>query len=301
MTLDHQHSQPAPTIGQWLYKRFLELFIYSSIWVAAAITSLSFFAQKMMGLATDWQPAILIFATALIPYNLDRIFDTFVQKSSEKTAQSYFRSQGILLLLLVAVLATGVLLYNAPSRVRYVSCAIVVPLLYGAPLFPLLRGKKIQWYRLKDIPGAKAWIVGATLTYAVIALPLAYAGVGFDRVAGFTTLFMFVFIVTNSHTFDIRDLESDREKGVSTLPIIVGVRGAKIVLTLLNLTMLLGMIWGWITGIIAFYPEIIVATAITLIYLWTVDSKTPRNVYNILIDGILFVPILLHWGMGAIA
>ena len=291
-----QLGQQSYSFSEWLYNRFLKLCIYPSIWVAAGIASLGMFAPVMMGLEGDWRPVALIFATALIPYNLDRIFDSYVQKIPDNKAQSFFRQPGVFLLLFAAIAATTVLLYTAPVRVRIVSCAGIVPLLYGTPLFPWRTHSSVRWYRLKDIPGSKAWIVGSTLTYAVVALPLAYAGSEFNAVAALTSLFMFVFIVTNSHTFDIRDVESDLQKGVTTLPLIVGVRGTKILLTSLNLVMLLVMVWGWTRGMIAYYPEVVLATGVTLSYLWAVEGNTARSVYSIWIDGCLFVPALFYWG-----
>lgn len=174
-------------------------------------------------------------------------------------------------------------------------------MLYGTPLFPWLKDSQIKWYRLKDIPGSKAWIVGGTLTYAAVALPMAYAARQFDLTAALTTLFLFVFIVSNSHTFDLRDIESDREKGVTTLPLMVGVRGTRIVLTAMNILMLLVMFAAWKTNTISYYPEILVSTEITIIYIWLVQPEMSRSLYNIWIDGCLFVPILFHWGLKAIA
>ena len=110
-----------------------------------------------------------------------------------------------------------------------------------------------------------------------------------------TSLFMFVFIVTNSHTFDIRDLESDREKGVVTLPIMAGVKGTKIILMRMNLLMLLTIIGAWIANIFPYEPEIIIATLVNLTYVWQVNIDTPRWVYSILIEGCLFVPPLVKW------
>ncbi|HHP7230056.1 MAG TPA: UbiA family prenyltransferase [Xenococcaceae cyanobacterium] len=282
-------------MAKWLYNCFLRLLIYPSIWVAAAIASLGIFTQEILELGHNWDAIALIFFTALIPYNLDRIFDSYVQKIPDNQAQLFFRQPCIWVLLLTAIAASGVLLYNAPLRVRYVSIAGIVPLLYGTPLFPKKNESGWQWYRLKDLPGSKAWIVGSVLTYAVIALPLAYAGANFDIVAALTTIFMFVFIVTNSHTFDIRDLESDRKKGVVTLPIMLGIRGTKIALTAMNLLMLLTIIGAWITDTLDYHPEIIIATVINLIYIWQVNIDTPRWVYNILLEGFLFVPTLGNW------
>ena len=288
----HRLEQPKSSVFGWLYERFLNLLIYPSIWVAGAIASLGIFTQRLLGLDSNWQPIGLIFVTALIPYNLDRIFDSYVQKIPDNKAQVFFRQPNIWVLLLIAIAATAIFLYNAPLTVRYVSIAGIIPLLYGTPLFPWKNKSGWQWYRLKDLPGSKAWIVGSILTYAVIALPLAYAGARFDAVAVLATLFMFVFIVNNSHTFDIRDLQSDLEKGVVTLPIMTGVRGTKIILTAMNLLMLLVIIGAWVTNLMTYHPEIILATAINIIYVWMVNTDTPRWVYSIWIEGCLFVPLL---------
>ena len=279
------------TFPEWLYERFLKLIIYPSIWVAAAIASLGFYTQELLNLGHDWQAITLIFVTALIPYNLDRIFDSYVQKIPDDKAQLFFRKPYVWVLLIAAIAATAILLYQAPVEVRYVSLVGIVPLLYGTPLFPVYKSKW-RWYRLKDIPGSKAWIVGSVLTYAVIALPLAYAKVKFDLAAGFATLFMFVFIVTNSHVFDVRDLDSDREKGVITLPVIIGIKTTKIVLTAMNLLMLLTIIGAWTNDILVFRPEIILAVLANLIYIWAIDYNTPRWVYSIWIEGCLFLPII---------
>ena len=288
----HPLKQSEFSVFSWLGDRFIQLIIYPSVWVAAAIASLGIYTQEVLELGHNWQAIALIFATALIPYNLDRIFDSYVQKIPDSKAQVFFRQPYIWVLLATATVATAILLYNAPSRVRYVSLAGIVPLLYGTPLFPWKRQSQWQWYRLKDIPGSKAWIVGSILTYAAIALPISYAAAEFDFKATILTLFMFVFIVTNSHAFDIRDIPSDREKGVVTLPIMAGVKGAKIILTAMNLLLLLTLFGLWLTNKLAYYPETILALVANLIYVWAIEIDTPRWVYSIWIEAVLFIPLL---------
>ena len=281
--------------AMWFYNRFLELLIFPSVWVAAAIASLPLTFQFFAGLPPDWQPVFLCFWTALIPYNLDRIFDSYIQKIPDPKAQSYFRQPSIFLLLLVSIVATAFLLYHAPSSVLFVSCGGVVPLLYGTPLFPWRRHGKFQWYRLKDIPATKAWIVGGTITYAAVALSLAYAGEGVSSRVILSALFLFIFVVTNSHTFDLRDLHSDQVKGVTTLPLLVGVEKMKILLSILNVFVLALLAWGWATGLLPPQPEAIVATSVTLTYLWRIQPSSPRPIYSVLVDGCLFVPLLSHY------
>jgi len=290
MTLDISQKR------DWLRDRALELFIYPSIWVAFALASLTAFSQAMMGLETDWRPTLFVFLVALIPYNLDRLFDTYIQKSSDEKAQAYFRSNfGLFALLGVAILGVAALLWFAPMTVRYVSLAVVFPLVYGAPIFPLSRQNRRQWYRLKDIPGSKAWIVCAIITYAAIALPLAYAQAPFDQRAALTTCFIFAFEGSNANLFDIRDLDSDAQKGVLTLPRMVGIEGTRLILALMNLLML-GIIVGYRkTAMVPFYPEIFSATILTLLLIWTVDENTPRLFYDLMIDGLLLVPAIIYF------
>ncbi|NBD32551.1 MAG: prenyltransferase [Cyanobacteria bacterium] len=279
----------------WLRDRALELFIYPSVWVAAALASLTAFAQAMMGLETDWRPILFVFLVALIPYNLDRLFDAYVQQSQNAKAQAYFRSNsGLLALFFVAITGVLTLLWFAPTAVRYVSLAVVFPLVYGAPIFPIRREKQWRWYRLKDIPGSKAWIVCTIITYAAIALPLAYAGTEFDLRAGLTTCFIFAFEGSNANLFDVRDLESDAKKGVLTLPLLVGIQGSRMILTVMNALMLAIVIsYGGIL-MLPFYPAIFSATSAMLILIWTVDENTPLLFYDLIIDGLLFLPIIIY-------
>lgn len=278
---------------RWFYDRFLELIIYPSIWVAAAIASLGLYTQVVSELDYNWQPIVLIFVTALIPYNLDRIFDSYVQTIPDDKAQVFFRQPYIWVLLSIAIASTAILLYLAPTEVRYVSIAGIIPLLYGTPIFPW-KQQEWRWYRLKDLPGSKAWIVGSVLTYAAVAIPLAYSGRNFDLSAALLTLFMFVFIVTNSHVFDFRDIDSDRAKGVVTLPIMAGIKGTKIILTVMNLSMLTILAIAMTTDIFTYHPEMILATTANLTYIWSVQPNSPRWLYNIWIEGCLFIPLITN-------
>ncbi len=278
-----------------IYQRLLQIFVYPSLWVAGAIASLTFFVQKTLALNADWRPAALIFCAALLPYNLDRVLDTFVQKIPDSKTQAFFQKPVVLLILLVAAVSTSTLIYQAPSAARWVSLGGLVPLIYGLPLFPgrSLSGS-VRWYRLKDIPGAKAWLVCGSITYAVVGLPLGYAAQCPDLSAVITALWLLIFVGSNSHMFDVRDVESDRQQGVSTLPLLAGVSGARMILTILNGLSGALLAWGWASGLQVPRAAIALpATLLTLIYIWTLTPKTPRQVYNIWIDGVLFLPALL--------
>lgn len=292
MSLSRQQTRRP--LAQRLYQSFLGFAIYPSLWTAAGVASLTYFVQEALGLPPDWRAVATIFAAALLPYNLDRLLDSYVQPIPDPNVQSYFRNPGISLLLVAASLAIVALLLEAPSRVLLVSCAGIVPLIYGLPLLPLGSGKNKRWYRLKDIPGAKSWIVTGIITYAVLAVPLAYANVSPDRSAILTALFLLVLIGTNSHLFDVRDVNSDREKGVLTLPLIVGVRGNRLIWSCLNLSLLALLSGFWANGVAAPIPEVVVPVIlVNLIFIWCLNPNTPRNAYSIGLEGGLFLPAIL--------
>ena len=279
---------------QLLYQSFLEILIYPSIWTAAGVASLAYFVQETLGLPHDWRAVALIFATALLFYNLDRFLDSYIQPIPDSKAQSYVLNPSFKLLLLATALAVGILLYQAPATVRLVSCGGLLPLIYGMPLLPWMREQNWRWYRLKDVPGAKAWIVAGIVTYALVAVPLAYAVVAFDQSAALITIFLLIFTGTNSHLFDVRDLKSDQEKGVRTLPLIVGVRGNRLIWTGFNLSVLVLLGWFWASGWnIPALEVILPILTVNLAFIWLLSPKTPRNTYNIALDGCLFLPILL--------
>ncbi|MEM9271638.1 MAG: UbiA family prenyltransferase [Cyanobacteria bacterium P01_F01_bin.143] len=281
-------------LRQWLTKSFLELAIYPSIWTAAAVGSLAYFVQETLVLPHDWRAVALIFATALLFYNLDRLLDSYIQPIPDPQAQSYVLHPGFRFLLLITALVVGILFYQAPTTVKLVSCGGLFPLIYGMPLMPWKQGQNWRWYRLKDIPGSKALIVAGIVTYALVAVPLAYAGVAFNSSAVLITIFLLIFTGTNSHLFDVRDLESDREKGVRTLPLIVGVQGNRLIWTGLNLSFLVFLGWLWGSGWnIPGLGVILLVLIVNLIFICFLDAETPRNTYNIALDGCLFLPALL--------
>ncbi len=282
------------TNGQRLYQGFLDLAIYPSIWTAAGVASLVYFVQENLGLPHDWRAVDLIFATALLFYNLDRLLDSYLQPIPDPKAQSYVLHPGFRFLLLITALAVGILLYQAPATVKLVSCAALLPLIYGMPLLPWKKEQNWRWYRLKDIPGSKAWIVAGIVTYGLIAVPLAYAGAAFNQSAALITVFLLIFTGTNSHLFDVRDLKSDREKGVRTLPLIVGVQGNRLIWTGLNLSFLALLGWFWRSGWnIPALEVILLVLIVNLTFIWFLSAETPRNIYNIALDGCLFLPIIL--------
>jgi 4-hydroxybenzoate polyprenyltransferase len=287
-------SQQKPVmIKHWLYQLFLECVIYPSVWVAAGLASLAYVVQDILGLSHDWGAIVFIFTAAILPYNLDRLFDSFIQPSPDVKIQAFFRQSNTWLLPLTSALVLVFLLFNAPQQVQLVSCVGILPLMYGLPVIPWGYGNTRQWYRLKDIPGLKSWIVSGIISYALVAIPLAYSEKGLDPSVGLIALFLLIMTGTNAHLFDIRDIDSDQEKGVLTLPLLIGIRETRMLWTGLNMVLLL-LMWFWQAAwMIPAFVIIVPTVIINVIFIWLLQPDTQRSVYSIGLDGCLFLPALL--------
>jgi 4-hydroxybenzoate polyprenyltransferase len=116
---------------------------------------------------------------------------------------------------------------------------LLFPLLLGI-LYSVRLSRKIP--RLKDITGVKnltialSWAVGSTF------LPLIY--LTNKKIVLITLVFYFFFLKSymNSIIFDVRDIEGDRMSGVRTIPVSLGREKTKLLLLILNSTLLLWLL-----------------------------------------------------------
>ncbi|NOY25585.1 MAG: hypothetical protein GXP62_06900, partial [Oligoflexia bacterium] len=144
-----------------------------------------------------------------------------------------------------------------------------------------------------EIAGIKGWFVSAAIVFAVVGLPLTFVGAPVDSRAWQTAVLLFAYVASNAHMFDVRDLESDIDSGVRTLPGRYGVARTKQLLILMNLCVLGAIFWGLDGGIALAHPEFVLSFVVAIIYIMILNVKIPRHVYDVLIDGSLYLPVLL--------
>ncbi len=306
------------------YQRFLEVFVFSSVWIAAGLASLTIFSAHVLGIdlfELNLLPTAVVLFSGMLIYNLDHAVDTKVEGIPDEFAAQYFRRKTVMIpLLLGSTLAMIASMWTAPKEAIWAfGCYVGIGLLYGLPLVPWGPRK----LRLKDIPGIKAWLTAFAMTTGGLALPVAWwVGAGHANPAGSATIvllgaFLFVFCSSNTHAFDVRDMENDRKVGVRSLPVQAGLKRTKAALVLLNLVMLGIMGWeghqlfsvaghqivgaGVDQSLILQHPEILGCTAMTVLYILAIREDTPRDVYSILIDGCFFRPALLGLGHEALS
>jgi 4-hydroxybenzoate polyprenyltransferase len=187
--------------------------LYATSAVIAASLSLSAFSLEVV---------CIVFAVTFSIYNLNNIYDEDEDQVNTPRKAVFVRDhrRAICGLVVVAYLTgLGVSFRGGP----YAPVVTLIPLLAGIIY-------SIDLIRAKDIMVLNTTIVSAALAVTVVGLPLAFH----HRFPVVPSLLLFVcFLLKFSITVElcnIPDIEGDRIAGVSTLPVVFGVRRTKLIL-----------------------------------------------------------------------
>ncbi len=211
------------------------------------------------------------------------------------------RIVGWIVFLTLAALWTGVMVGVAPPAVQGVFAVYACyGLLYGVPALPWRASRTGRAARLKDMGPGKSFLTASVVVFGAVGVPLAYAGVAPDAQALQVALWLWVLCASNMHMCDVRDVLEDRHRGEHTLATRWGVRRLRHALVLLNLVVLALAAWGWSAGVVAAHPEVLVATCFTVAYVLILRTDTEPAIYDIVVDGVAYLPALLALGSHAL-
>ena len=277
------------------WERAINFVLYSNLWIAMAAlamtwqTQLLFFHHFEVSYLT-----LFIFVSTLLLYAVHRLVVFQKLKKSPRQArfqviQSY---QAWIVALagisLVAVLLLFLQLANHLKILLFVP--IVLAAGYALPLLP--HGK-----RLRDLPLLKNALIAGVWTWITVIIPLVEKDLIHGLPIFLLSLGRFCFIFAISLPFDIRDMEMDRQSGVYTIPLTIGVQNTKIVGIVLNgITFLCA--WG--NYVLHYYTlgdclGISASVLCSSLLIWYAHSQMKDWYYAGLLDSMLIVQFLLVW------
>jgi 4-hydroxybenzoate polyprenyltransferase len=219
-----------------LAERLIKILIYSHLWFALACISLSVYIARTFDIQWDYQIGLLMIFAICLGFSFDHFIDTKFQPSDTNRTQSFYNKLWIFSTLTISFigLLTTLLMSPIGAKTTVLVC-LFITVLYGTPIIPAYVNKTIKLIRLKEIPYSKSIIVASTMSYGILGLTLSYSGNGIN-IFSFWSMFVFLFILffSTTVTCDIRDINSDKEHGVGTFPVIFGVEKTKLYLQILN-------------------------------------------------------------------
>ena len=206
-----------------LILKFLKGLIHSNVYISLAAVFLTVQTQIQLGLVPQWRPYLfIIFFATLFEYNLHRLVTLLMVKdaiNSDKHAWVRENQKAFYTLVLISTVAFVIVLWIAKTKVLFTLAPIALLTLFYS--IPIARSKSYI-FRLREVPYLKLFLISFVWAAVTILLPVVHAEINFDRMH-VLLLFSerFLFILAIAIPFDIRDIESDRQASLKTIPILL--------------------------------------------------------------------------------
>ena len=202
--------------------------IHSHIYISLAAVSLTVSAQIQLGMKPQWHSYLfLIFFATLFEYNIHRLVTVLTNKEALNSEKYHWIRENltefyILVFISLAGFIGSVFLVKKEVLIAFAPLAILT-LFYSIPVF----GNKKQLFRLREIPYLKIFLIAFVWSSATILLPVIQSDEIF-RTGHIVTMLVerFFFIFAIAIPFDIRDMETDKNGGLKTIPHLINEKKA---------------------------------------------------------------------------
>ncbi len=225
------------------FRAIIYLLVYSSLYLSLASVAMVWISCVLQGLAFDPIVAAIAMLVTFSIYNLNRKTDESEDAINHAERYAFTKKYGKYLFH-SAIVAYGIALLLSVFQGFDSLLITAIPLIgggvYSIPLLPTRTGL----IRLKEIPVMKSLIVAVAWAVPPALLPICHADLHADLSTAVVGVFYFSLVFINTVVFDMRDVEGDAISGVRTIPVILGMRTTKIVLTVLNVCFGAAIVYG---------------------------------------------------------
>ncbi|MBS1771693.1 MAG: UbiA family prenyltransferase [Bacteroidetes bacterium] len=278
-----------------LVNNIISALLYTSIYAACCAVGLCMATERLINghvpSAISWLH-ILVFASTLAVYNAHYL----VKRSAPDVSERYNWSQNYMFLhySIFAIGLAGILisLYFLPVKI-FICCAIlgILSFAYSLPLLPF------EKKRLKDFGWIKIWILTMVWSIVTSVLPMLYWNKALSAFP-YEILIRFVFLFALCVAFDIRDMQTDLDAKIFTLPNVIGVANSYKLIDISAVSFAVLSIVQYLRypSLVRLIGELITAIAILLVARYTKSHSTDKT-YLGLVDGVMLlyaVLVLLH-------
>lgn len=278
-----------------LFKNGISFFVYSNLFLAFCATAYAAKTSLLLyGNNGSLHVNVIVFFATLFLYCLHRIN----KKKSISDEEGFEERNGwvnthksvFYIFIGISLLIGLIELRYMPMRTWLVFIPVgLLGMGYTFPLIPTKNG----WKRLRDLYWLKTLWIAFAFCWLTTFLPVVYRE-SLAAMAKPQVLFIFVrsllFLFAMCIPFDIRDMQFDRMKGVSTLPVRLGAKKSVVVGSLLLMLFLFLVIIQLLYADLAMRPALglLFSSCVGIVLLQLAKNKQPALLFSLLYDGALF-------------
>jgi 4-hydroxybenzoate polyprenyltransferase len=267
--------------------------IHSNILIALSALALTLATQVQLGMDPRAHVYLaVIFLATVFNYNLHRYLTFYKNPNADKNDKLKWAKEHLNTFVALILLSFGglvVVLFFVKTEILYLLVLLAILSFLYSFSFP---GKHKSNFRLLKIPGMKTFLIAFVWTGATVLIPVLSEDKSFDHlqiILLFAERFTFIFAI--AIPFDIRDMETDAQASLSTIPLVFGEKNA---MNISNVALLLSLsiaIFHYLDMKMAFILPAYILSILT-VFIFT-NTKAIKNLafYH---HGILDGSILLH-------
>lgn len=273
-------------------KVFTDAILYSSIFIGLCAVAQALLTFKLIKAPISFSVLSLLFFSTFFIYNLDSLFfsgELPPKKEMNKRVvwinrnRIFLKTATFLSFFFLAITA----FYLRPISIVLMGFTGIIALLYSIPVF---KGKG-----LKHIPGLKLFLISLTWAISVVSLPIVESHIDLS-VSNHSLLLLkrFIFISALAIPFDMRDIYSDHENHMKTIPLLLGEKGTKILCSfLLGFYLLLLYFYDFGGNSPATFSALAISNGILAWMIFQSSLKKNEYYYLLGMDGMMIVQSLL--------
>lgn len=217
--------------------------VYGAAMTAAAALLLSVYTTTVV---------VIAFLVLLAVYNLNNVFDTNEDETNSPEQAEFVRRRRrrIHAVVVISAVAAAVLsLQGSLSTLMLVVSVFVSGVIYSA-----------ESVRLKQVFPINTILVAVTLSTVAVGIPVAFVG-GAPTTSVFVLAgFFCVRFAVTVELCNIPDIAGDRRAGVTTLPLVFGVRTTKRLIYAIEIGTFVSLVFGLRVGLVR--PETVIVLGV---------------------------------------
>jgi 4-hydroxybenzoate polyprenyltransferase len=276
---------------KWQNNRFLLILLHNNLVLSLAAVLLCLVSQVQMGHSPDIYPYHgLIFGACLSEYNLHRFLKFYKLNFSEKQEKYKWLNvnQGItwsFTILSMLVLVVSFFFVDKGVKLIFLASAAIV-ILYSMPL-----SVWTGYLSIRKIPFLKTVFVALIWSVMTVLIPAAEVPGELSRnmvILNFIGRFLLIFPL--ALLFDIRDIKTDKENGISTIPSKFG-RKITLQIVLASLIFFIAISYFSVETDLADYQFIsaLLVSILLLILIYVRSISSGPFYYSLFLDGTLII------------